>query len=199
MFDVITNWLVTMGSLGVGLLMLLENVFPPIPSELVMPFGGYLAARGDLGLLSVILMGTIGSVVGAMLWYWLGLWMNEKRLRRFIDAYGKWLTLSNEDLDRALDWFRRHGAGAVFFGRMVPGVRTLISVPAGLTRMPLLPFLACTALGSLLWTTALALAGYLMQDQFDRVASWMNPVTNALLLGFLGLYLWRVARGFLQR
>ncbi len=198
MFDIITNWLSAMGSFGVGLLMLLENVFPPIPSELVMPFAGYLAARGELSLVAIVLTGTIGSVLGAALWYWLGLWMKEKRLRRFIDAYGKWLTLSNEDLDRALDWFRRHGAGAVFFGRMVPGVRTLISVPAGLTRMPLLPFLAYTTLGSLLWTSALALAGYLLQDQFDRVGTWLNPVTNILLLGFLGIYLWRVVQGFLR-
>ncbi|MGY9048171.1 hypothetical protein P775_20395 [Puniceibacterium antarcticum] len=195
MFDVITNWLASMGSLGVALLMFLENVFPPIPSELVMPFAGYLAATGELSFAAVVLLGTIGSVAGATLWYWVGLWANETRLRRFIDAYGKWLTLSNQDLDRALDWFRRHGAAAVFFGRMVPGMRTLISVPAGLTRMPITPFLLYTALGSFLWTTFLALAGYLLRGQFDRVATWMNPVTNALLLLLLAAYLWRVLRG----
>ncbi len=198
MFDVITSWLSAMGSLGVALLMLLENVFPPIPSELVMPFAGYLSATGEMGFVAIVLAGTVGSVVGALLWYWIGLRVREDRLRRLIDRHGKWLTLSNDDLDRALDWFRRHGAGAVFLGRMVPGVRTLISVPAGLTQMPLMPFLAFTALGSLLWTTALALAGYLLRDQFDRVATWLNPVTNVILLLFLGLYAWRVVRGMVR-
>ncbi|SNR37997.1 DedA family protein [Puniceibacterium sediminis] len=198
MFDVITNWLSAMGSFGVALLMFLENVFPPIPSELVMPFAGYLSARGEMSFVTIVLLGTIGSVTGAVLWYWVGLWADETRLRRFIAGYGKWLTLSNEDLDRALAWFRRHGAGAVFFGRMVPGVRTLISVPAGLTRMPMLPFLLSTALGSFLWTVLLAAAGYLLRAHFDRVADWLNPITNALLLLLLGLYLWRALRGVLR-
>lgn len=198
MFDIITNWLSAMGSLGVALLMFLENVFPPIPSELVMPFAGYLSAKGEMSFAAIVLMGTLGSVVGAVLWYWIGLWARETRLRRFIAAYGKWLTLSTEDLDRALAWFRRHGAGAVFFGRMVPGVRTLISVPAGLTGMPMLPFLLSTALGSFLWTALLAASGYLLRGHFDRVAHWLNPVTNALLLLLLGLYLWRALRGKLR-
>lgn len=198
MFDVITNWLSALGSLGVALLMLLENVFPPIPSELVMPFAGYLSAKGQLSFVAIILMGTLGSVGGAALWYWVGRWTNEDRLRRFISAYGRWLTLTNQDLDRALAWFRRHGAGAVFFGRMVPGVRTLISVPAGLTRMPMLPFLLYSAVGSLLWTTALALAGYLLRSHFDRVADWLNPITNGILLLLLAVYLWRLVQSFLR-
>ncbi|WP_146584743.1 DedA family protein [Puniceibacterium confluentis] len=198
MFDVITNWLSALGSLGVALLMLLENVFPPIPSELVMPFAGYLSAKGQLSFVAIILMGTLGSVGGAALWYWVGRWTNEDRLRRFISAYGRWLTLTNTDLDRALAWFRRHGAGAVFFGRMVPGVRTLISVPAGLTRMPMLPFLLYSAVGSLLWTTALALAGYLLRSHFDRVADWLNPITNGILLLLLAVYLWRLVQSFLR-
>ncbi|WP_372833458.1 DedA family protein [Puniceibacterium confluentis] len=198
MFDVITNGLSALGSLGVALLMLLENVFPPIPSELVMPFAGYLSAKGQLSFVAIILMGTLGSVGGAALWYWVGRWTNEDRLRRFISAYGRWLTLTNTDLDRALAWFRRHGAGAVFFGRMVPGVRTLISVPAGLTRMPMLPFLLYSAVGSLLWTTALALAGYLLRSHFDRVADWLNPITNGILLLLLAVYLWRLVQSFLR-
>ena len=194
MFDFITSLLASMGSLGVAALMLLENVFPPIPSEVIMPFAGYLAASGDLPFVSVVIAGTIGSVAGAFLWYWIGTLASEARLRRLIARHGRWLTISEQDLDRSLTWFRRNGGKAVFLGRMVPGVRTLISVPAGMTGMPLLPFLLYTGLGSLLWTAALTISGYLLEEQFAKVEIWINPVTNVLLGGVLVLYVWRLVR-----
>ncbi len=195
MFDIITSWLAAWGSLGVAALMLLENVFPPIPSELIMPFAGYLAADGRLGFISVVLAGTIGSVAGAYLWYWVGTRTTEDRMRRFIVKYGKWLTISESELDRAFIWFKRHGRAVVFFGRMIPGVRTLISVPAGLTRMPLAPFFFYTTLGSLIWTTALTTAGYLLKSRFHDVEVWLNPVTNIILIGIAVLYVWRLLTG----
>ena len=194
MFEFITSLLASMGSLGVATLMLLENVFPPIPSEVIMPFAGYLAASGDLPFVSVVIAGTIGSVAGAFLWYWIGTLASEARLRRLIARHGRWLTISEQDLDRSLTWFRRNGGKAVFLGRMVPGVRTLISVPAGMTGMPLLPFLLYTGLGSLLWTAALTISGYLLEAQFAKVEIWINPVTNVLLGGVLVLYVWRLVR-----
>ena len=194
MFEFITSLLASMGSLGVATLMLLENVFPPIPSEVIMPFAGYLAASGDLPFVSVVIAGTIGSVAGAFLWYWIGTLASEARLRRLIARHGRWLTISEQDLDRSLTWFRRNGGKAVFVGRMVPGVRTLISVPAGMTGMPLLPFLLYTGLGSLLWTAALTISGYLLEAQFAKVETWINPVTNVLLGGVLVLYVWRLVR-----
>ena len=194
MFEFITSLLASMGSLGVATLMLLENVFPPIPSEVIMPFAGYLAASGDLPFVSVVIAGTIGSVAGAFLWYWIGTLASEARLRRLIARHGRWLTISEQDLDRSLTWFRRNGGKAVFVGRMVPGVRTLISVPAGMTGMPLLPFLLYTGLGSLLWTAALTILGYLLEAQFAKVETWINPVTNVLLGGVLVLYVWRLVR-----
>ena len=194
MFEFITSLLASMGSLGVAALMLLENVFPPIPSEVIMPFAGYLAANGDLPFVSVVIAGTIGSVAGAFLWYWIGTMASETRLRRLIARHGRWLTISEQDLDRSLTWFRRNGGKAVFVGRMVPGVRTLISVPAGMTGMPLLPFLLYTGLGSLLWTAALTILGYLLEAQFAKVGTWINPVTNVLLGGVLVLYVWRLVR-----
>ena len=194
MFEFITSLLASMGSLGVATLMLLENVFPPIPSEVIMPFAGYLAASGDLPFVSVVIAGTIGSVAGAFLWYWIGTFVSETRLRRLIARHGRWLTISEQDLDRSLTWFRRNGGKAVFVGRMVPGVRTLISVPAGMTGMPLLPFLLYTGLGSLLWTAALTILGYLLEAQFAKVETWINPVTNVLLGGVLVLYVWRLVR-----
>ncbi|EDQ02892.1 DedA family protein, partial [Sulfitobacter indolifex HEL-45] len=124
---------------------------------------------------------------------------SEARLRRFIARHGRWLTISERDLDRSLAWFRRNGGMAVFLGRMVPGVRTLISVPAGMTGMPLLPFLLYTGLGSLLWTAALTVSGYLLEAQFAKVETWINPVTNVLLLGLLALYVWRLLRPKAER
>ena len=199
MFDFITSLLASTGSLGVAALMLFENVFPPIPSEVIMPFAGYLAAKGDLSFVSVVIAGTIGSVAGAFLWYWIGSAVSEARLRRLIARHGRWLTISEQDLDRSLSWFRRNGGKAVFLGRIVPGVRTLVSVPAGMTGMPLLPFLLYTGSGSLLWTAALTISGYLLEAQFAKVEMWINPVTNVLLLCLLGLYVWRLLRPQAQR
>ncbi|MEH6832767.1 MAG: DedA family protein, partial [Sulfitobacter sp.] len=113
MFDLIISWLTALGEWGVALLMFLENVFPPIPSELVMPFAGYMAADGTFSFLTVVLAGTAGSVAGAYLWYLVGALLGEQRLRRLIEAHGKWLTLTTADLDRSLLWFKRHGAVAV--------------------------------------------------------------------------------------
>lgn len=194
MFDFITSWLAAMGSIGVGALMFLENVFPPIPSELIMPFAGYLAASGDLSFGAVVLAGTFGSVAGAYLWYWIGSLATEPRMRRFVVRHGRWLTISEDDLDRSIVWFQKHGEAAVFLGRMVPGVRTLISVPAGIVRMPMRPFLVYTCLGSLIWTTLLAVSGYVLKDQFAKVEVLINPVTNIILMALVGLYIWRLAR-----
>ena len=190
------EWLVSLmkegGPFGVAVLMFVENVFPPIPSELVMPFAGFLAARDETGLAAAIAAGTAGSVAGAYLWYWLGYRYGEERLKALAASHGRWLTLSPAQIERAEDWFRRHGAAAVFFGRLVPGVRTLISVPAGVSAMPCVPFLLYSSLGSLVWTSLLAGAGYVLEGQYDRVSAWLNPVSNAVVIGLIGWYLWRV-------
>ena len=122
----------TTGVVGIGLLMLLENLFPPIPSELIMPLAGYTAAQGKANILLVILAGTVGSLAGGFFWYALGRWIGEERLKWLADRYGRWLTMSRADVDKADDWFDAHGHWAVLFGRLVPTVRTLISIPAGL-------------------------------------------------------------------
>ena len=199
MFDWLTGWIEGMGLPGVALLMFLENVFPPIPSELIMPMAGYLAADGRLPVVWVVAAGTLGSVAGAWGWYLLGRLWGRERFLAFIDRFGLWLTLSRADAETALDWFDRHGQKAVFFGRFVPGVRTLISVPAGLARMPTLPFLAITALGSFLWVLLLTAAGYLLQAEFHRVETIINPVSNAVIAGIVLIYLWRVWRQWRAR
>ena len=167
MFDWVLMLLENGGYLGIFLLMLAENLFPPIPSELVMPLAGFLAAQGAMSLPLTIAVGSAGSVMGALFWYWVGLRFGEKGRgcaeRR--ERYGRWLTVLPKDVDTASAWFDRNGGRVVFFGRMVPAVRTLISIPAGVARMPQRWFLALTAAGSVLWTGALAVAGFLLESQ----------------------------------
>ncbi|MES2167571.1 MAG: DedA family protein [Pseudomonadota bacterium] len=172
--------------------MLAENIFPPIPSEIIMPLAGFVAARGQLILIGVVLAGTIGSLVGALFWYGLGRWIGLKRLKTFSRRHGRWLTLSPAEIDRASAWFARHGWAAILVGRLVPGVRTLISVPAGVAGMPLGPFLVTTALGSLLWTGLLATAGDVLAERYREVAGWIEPAGNAVLFLALGVYGYRV-------
>lgn len=193
MFDWITGFLERTGALGIVLLMLAENVFPPIPSELIMPLAGFNAAQGQISIVLVVLAGTLGSVLGALGWYYVGRWLGLDRVRALAARHGRWLVLSPREIDRAHEWFRRHGAKAVFLSRLIPGLRTLISVPAGITGMPLASFLAWTSLGTVLWMTLLAGAGYLLQTEYDRVAQWVNPASSVLLgLGAVA-YIYRVA------
>lgn len=193
MFDWITSLIRAMGATGVAFLMLLENLFPPIPSELVMPLAGFIAARGEASLIVMILAGTAGSVAGAWFWYWVGRRVGRDRLHDLACRHGRWLALYPEDIDKGRAWFERHGAGAVLIGRMVPTVRTFVSVPAGVARMPVGRFLAYTTLGSVVWVTLLAGAGYLLQRQYQQVSAWVDPLATAVVIGLLGWYLWRVA------
>jgi membrane protein DedA with SNARE-associated domain len=191
--DWILNWIGSGGYLAVALLMLLENIFPPIPSEVVMPVAGIVAGHGNLNIGLVILFGTIGAVAGQLLWYWLGLRIGEDGLKRLARRHGRWLTVTPRDIEKADDWFDRHGHKAVFLGRMIPGVRTLISLPAGLSEMPLRRFLIYSTLGSGMWTAALALVGFALGERSETVTSWVGPVSTAVLAAIFGYYVYRVA------
>lgn len=180
------------GIVGIALLMFAENVFPPIPSELIMPLAGFSAARGERNLVVVIIAGSIGSLLGALLWYYIGKGVGAERLKRWATKHGRWLTLSPKEVDQACAWFNRHGGKAVFIGRLIPAVRTLISVPAGIAGMPLAPFLLYSAAGTVLWTTLLAVAGYYLESQYDKVADWVNPVSNVVIGVIVLGYLYRV-------
>jgi membrane protein DedA with SNARE-associated domain len=192
MFDWITGFVARSSYVGVLLLMLAENVVPPIPSELIMPLAGFTAARGQLSLLLVVVAGTVGPLLGAVLWYYVGRRFGSERLKHLAARHGRWLTLSPADVDRADAWFGRHGTRAVFFGRLIPTVRTLISVPAGIASMPLPSFLAWSTLGTGLWTTLLTGAGYLLQSQYSRVATYLNPVSTIVVVLIAAWYLYRV-------
>ncbi|WP_175625536.1 MULTISPECIES: DedA family protein [Oxalobacteraceae] len=194
MFHSIVDIVSQGGYLGIFLLMLAENVFPPIPSELIMPLAGFVAARGELNIFLVILAGTAGSVVGALPWYYAGALFGKDRLKRLAARHGRWLTVSPGDIDKASDWFERHDAATVFFGRLVPAIRTLISVPAGGVKMPMLPFLMYSTIGSLIWTCLLALTGYLLQSQYEVVQHYVDPVSKAVVYTVIAIYVYRFIR-----
>lgn len=204
--ETIAGWVIeviySLGYLGVGLIIALENLFPPIPSELVLPLAGFLAGRGRFSLPLVILAAMAGSVAGALALYALGRWVGEEHLRRFIQRFGRWLLLSESDLDRAVDWFHRHGRAGVFFGRVVPLARSLISVPAGIACMPLWQFTLYTAAGSAVWNTVLIGAGWLLGEQWTLVrdsARYFGYAAVATGVGVVAWFIWRRASGGRRR
>jgi membrane protein DedA with SNARE-associated domain len=192
-FDWITGFIEQSGYLGLFLLMFVENIFPPIPSELIMPLGGFTAARGDLHIALVIIAGTLGSLAGALFWYYVGRWVGAARLKRWAARHGRWLTLAPNEVDQANAWFDRHCGKAVFFGRLLPTVRTLISIPAGIAEMSLPRFLLFSTLGTAIWTGLLAGAGYLLEAEYRKVAEYLNPVSDAVVAILVLGYLYRVA------
>jgi membrane protein DedA with SNARE-associated domain len=192
--DWVVNVVRGMGPLGVALLMLLENLFPPLPSEVIMPLAGYLSARGEASFWAMSAAGTAGSLAGALFWYRVGRAVTHDRLCAWVGRHGTWLAMTQEDVDGATKWFARHGASSVLFGRMVPVVRTLISVPAGFSRMPPARFIVLSALGTSAWTLALAYAGRLLGSRFQQVEQWIGPVSSAIVVAAVLWYFYRVFR-----
>jgi membrane protein DedA with SNARE-associated domain len=184
MTDWIINTVQTLGYLGIGLLMFLENVFPPIPSELIMPLAGFTTVQGELSFVGVVIAGLLGSTVGQLPLYYLGKLVSQERLERWADKYGKWLTLSHQDVENAQTWFDRHGNKVVFFGRLVPGIRSLVSIPAGSCGMSLPKFLAYSAAGMGLWAAVLAWIGRLLGRNYEAVSNYIGPVSY-LVLGLI--------------
>lgn len=165
----IENIILTMGYPGIALVMFAENIFTPIPSELVMPFAGFLVADGKMSMVGILFAASIGVVAGALVIYYIGVWADEPIIRGFIRRWGKWFFVSEDDLDRALAFFDRHGELVVFFGRLIPIIRSLISLPAGMNRMTMPKFLLFTTLGSLIWNVFLGVAGYLLGSNWERI------------------------------
>jgi membrane protein DedA with SNARE-associated domain len=183
--------------------MFLENLFPPIPSELIMPLGGFYVHQGQLALIPVVLAGLIGTVLGALPWYGIGRLMNEERLEQWLERHGRWIGISTQDLHRTRTWFNRYGTALVFWGRLVPGIRTLISVPAGIELMPFTPFLIWTTAGSLIWTLLLTLAGMALGEGYANVELWIEPVAKAikvlLVIAVVAAGLWLGLRTWKKR
>lgn len=195
MLDWITNTIASFNYWGIALLMLLENILPPIPSEVIMPLAGFTANQGKLNFVWVVVAGTIGSLLGALPWYYVGQKVGEKRLRRWIDRRGQWLALSGEDVDRSKHWFNQYGGGVVLFGRLVPGIRTFISVPAGFEEMPWSKFLLYSTLGTLGWNSLLTYAGFLLGQNYQLVEKYVAPISLIVVGGLLLFFiLWVVRR-----
>jgi len=184
-----------LGAPGAGLAIALENLFPPIPSEAILPLAGFTAAQGDMSPAAAMVWTTAGSVAGALVLYWAGALGGRERMRALV---ARLPPVKLDDLDRTEAWFARHGAKAVFFGRMVPVFRSLISVPAGLERMRLRTFLLYTTLGSALWNTAFITAGYLLGENWRTVESYLGMYSRAVLallvLAAVAFVVVRVAR-----
>lgn len=197
----VTNVVETLGYVGVGAMIALETLFPPIPSELILPLAGFLAGQGRLWLPGAVVAATLGSVVGALALYALGAWLGEERVRALIRRFGRFLTLSEGDLDRAVRWFDRHGGKVVLIGRLVPVVRSLVSIPAGFARMPLLRFVTYTALGSAAWNSALIGLGFALGARWETVGAYTKPLEYLALLALVAVAVWFICRrrGGMQR
>ena len=177
-----------LGAIGVALLVILENVFPPIPSEIVLPFAGFVAQRGDGSVVVMIVAATVGAVVGALMLYYVAALIGPARLGVFIAKFGRWFGVKPADLARAEQWFDRHAVAAVLLGRCVPLIRSVVSVPAGFRRMSLVPFIVCTALGSAVWNTALIGAGAALGNQWENVEPYV-AILQWLVLAAIALFL----------
>ena len=177
-----TGWIADLieafGALGVAFLMALENLFPPIPSELILPFAGFLVGRGEIGFLPALVASTAGSLSGALILYALGRWEG----RNLILRYGRYLRVKEADLDHAEGWFDKYDEWVVLFGRMVPGVRSVVSIPAGMLRTPFLRFVLLTTAGSAAWNTLLLGAGWYLGENWQQIEGFMGSLSNFVLV-----------------
>lgn len=173
-----TGLMDTLGAPGAGLAIALENLFPPLPSEVILPLAGFTASRGQMGLLDALVWTTLGSVIGALALYWIGAMLGRERL---IALASKLPLVKVSDIEKTEAWFAKHGVKTVFFGRMIPIFRSLISVPAGVERMPVGTFLLFTTLGSLLWNTIFVMAGYLLGENWELVEGYVGIGSKVVL------------------
>ena len=198
MLDKLTDWATDiverLGYLGVALLVAIENVFPPIPSEVVLGLAGYTASKGDAWIGGMIIAATVGSVVGALILYGLSAAIGPVRVRAITIRYGTWIGFGENDLDRAEAWFDRRSRSAVLLCRCVPLLRSLISIPAGFRRMPLGTFTLFTLVGSLVWNTLLITAGYALADQWERILDYTEPFQTIVVVFICALVVALVIR-----
>ena len=194
MLSGLSDWVVDvidrLGYVGVALLVALENLFPPIPSEIVLPFAGFVASDGKATLPGMIIAATIGSIAGAWALYGIAAWIGRERLVRFLVRYGKWLRLTPDDVARAERWFDRRAVVAVLVGRCVPLIRSLVSIPAGFRRMNFGVFTLYTAIGSAIWNTALVGAGYVLRDNWEDVEPVLDIVQYVVIALIVAAILW---------
>ncbi|MBA4601796.1 DedA family protein [Thermoactinomyces mirandus] len=187
------NWIIEFmeqfGYLGVFLMIALENVFPPIPSEVVLTFGGFMTTKSDLTVMGVVLAATFGAIAGAIILYLIGLLLNVDQLEKIIERWGHILKLKKEDIEKADHWFDRYGIWTVFFCRMIPIVRSLISIPAGMSRMNMFLFLIFTSLGTLIWNIILVNLGAAFGEAWTKVLEYMDVYSSIFYVIFAILFI----------
>lgn len=198
----IIDWIVglmeVLGAPGVGIAILLENLFPPIPSEVVLPLAGFTVAQGSLNLVNVFIWSVLGSVIGAYILYGVGAWLGLERLRKIAD----WMWLVRvSDVDKSMEFFHKHGKPSIFFGRLIPGIRSLISIPAGLDRMNLVMFGLWTTLGSGIWNAILIFLGLKLGENWEQATAWADTYSKVIyvvliliILGFLAYFIRRAVK-----
>jgi len=189
----ILEWIAWGGYGGIALLMVLENVFPPIPSEVIMGLGGMAVARGQMHLVPLVLWGTAGTTIGNLFWYWVGRRIGYARFRPLVERHGRWLTLDWDDVERLHRFFVARGGWVVFVFRFMPTFRTMVSLPAGMTGMPLWRFVVWTFAGSLVWNAILGGAGLFLGSRFGELDRYVGPAALALTAAMVLGYLYRVA------
>jgi membrane protein DedA with SNARE-associated domain len=194
----VSQWIIDLvnqtGYLGVAFLMFLETVFPPIPSEVIMPVAGLAAARGTMDIFGVIASGTAGAMLGNYFWYLAARVVGIERFRPFIQRFGRFLTLDWAEIEKAEKLFGTRGWAIVFFGRMLPTLRSLISIPAGLLKMRLWTFFVWSTLGTAIWTALLGAAGYVLGRRFGEVELIIGPLSIAVMVAISAGYVWRLVR-----
>jgi membrane protein DedA with SNARE-associated domain len=200
MIEWVTDIVAAGGWPGVLALMFLENLFPPIPSEVIMPLAGFAAARGQMSFTLAVLAGIAGTLLGNAFWYELARAIGSARIRPLFARYGRWFGVDEKDFDRGEATLRKYGPVALCFGRLLPAIRTLISIPAGLAHIPRHVFYLWTALGTSVWILFLTSAGFWMEEHYDKVEGWLEPLSYVVVAGVVGAYLWhlwttRVRRG----
>lgn len=194
----VTEVVNTLGYVGVALLVALENLFPPIPSEVILPLAGFVAGKGEASLVGMIAAATVGSVVGSWILYGISAAFGPDRVHRFVVRFGKWVRLTERDLQRAEAWFDRRSNAAVLFGRCIPLIRSLISVPAGFRRMPFVRFTILTALGSAIWNSALIGAGAVLGDRWERVGDVVGLLQGVVIVVIVGAVAYVVWARFIR-
>ncbi len=192
MIEWVTGIVAAGGWPGVMLLMFLENLFPPIPSELIMPLAGFAAARGQMSFVLALLAGILGTLLGNAVWYELARAIGRDRVRPLFARYGRWFGVDDKDFDKGEATLRRYGPVALCFGRLLPAIRTVISIPAGIALIPRRVFYLWTTIGTTIWLTFLISAGYWMEEHYDRVEGWLEPLAYLVVVGVIGTYVWHL-------
>ncbi|MGE6491239.1 DedA family protein [Exiguobacterium sp. NPDC077395] len=197
-----SDWMISIieqyGYIGIAFMIFIENVFPPIPSEVVLLFGGFFAVKTNLSTTLVIVASTVGAILGAVLLYGLGLLFDVEQIEKWTKKYGKWIRLDIQDVKKADAWFDRYGGWMVFFGRLMPVVRSLISIPAGMSNMPFLKFLLLSTAGTAIWNTILVLVGMKVGENWQDILAYLDAYSYTiyalLLIGMIGYLFWRKKR-----